>query len=303
MKRVLLQASRSTGCHVPSCYRRVRAFRPCELRPARRPSPLRNRRQERHRQNRQSKSPRQNRKQAERLPAPPRDATLEVIAAGGSPIEVKRVGITMFGNEQTELPSDAWGIDDLVFARIRAAAGGNVAVRRIAYASGAFNSYNQPAKRTIADAKENFTAIVRQVAANSRCARYIVVVRTVGSLSGTNQSLTGVGVYTHGPFGKAAVYDFCPHRHIRRTNLCDREDLVEISGRDCLNPCLASPRTTPFAKRLVLSFRLPRRARRETRNCVRRPVPCSPRNSTISCLNISRNESYRCRHAKDKDLA
>jgi hypothetical protein len=123
-----------------------------------------------------------------------------VIAAAGSPIGLKKVGITIFGNEYSELPSDAWGIDDLIFARVRAAAGPRVAVRRIAYAKEAFESYDHPEKRIIKDARENFTAIVRQVAAKSRCARYIAVVRYVGNLSGTNQSLAGVGVLAHGPF-------------------------------------------------------------------------------------------------------
>jgi hypothetical protein len=142
-------------------------------------------------------------------PAGPSEACdLGVIAAAGNPIGWKKVGLTMFGNEYSELPADAWGIDDLVFSRVRAAAGTGVTVRRIAYARDAFDSYNHPEKRTISDAKESFVAIVRQIAANSRCARYMVVTRTVGSLAGTNQSLTGIGVYTHGPFGKAAVFAF-----------------------------------------------------------------------------------------------
>jgi hypothetical protein len=133
---------------------------------------------------------------------------LGVIAAAGSPIEVKKVGITIFGNEIRQLPSDAWGIDDLIFARVRAAAEAGIAVRRIAYAKDAFATYNHPERNAVRDARENFTAIIRQIAAKSRCKRYIVIARYSGGLPGTNQSLTGVGVYTHGPFGKAAVFAF-----------------------------------------------------------------------------------------------
>src|SRR5450759_3084890 len=75
-------------------------------------------------------------------------------------------------------------IDDLIVARVRAAAGAGIAVRRIAYAKEAFDTYNHPEKRTISDARENFTAIVRQVAANTHCAGYIVVARSVGSYPG-----------------------------------------------------------------------------------------------------------------------
>jgi hypothetical protein len=81
-------------------------------------------------------------------------------------------------------------------------------VRRIAYSKEAFESYNHPEKRLISDARENFAAIVRQIAANTHCARYIVITRRVGSLPGTNQSLTGMGVVTHGPFGRATVFAY-----------------------------------------------------------------------------------------------
>lgn len=131
---------------------------------------------------------------------------LGVITAAGSPLVWKKVGITIFGNEQSEFPSDAWGIDDLAFSRVRAAVSPTIKVKRLAYARDAFESYNNPEKRLIKDARENFTDIVRRVAANSHCARYLVVVRSAGALPGTNQSLTGVGVYTHGPFGRAAVF-------------------------------------------------------------------------------------------------
>jgi len=124
------------------------------------------------------------------------------------PIGLKKIGITVFGNEYSEVPFDAWGIDDLIVARVRAAAGAGIAVRRIAYAKDAFESYRQPEKRLIRDARENFVSIVRQIATNCRCARYIVVIGSVGGYPGTNQVLSGVGVTTRGPFGHAAVFAF-----------------------------------------------------------------------------------------------
>ena len=56
---------------------------------------------------------------------------LGVIAAAGTPIGLKKIGITVFGNEYSEVPFDAWGIDDLIVARVRAAAGARIAVRRM----------------------------------------------------------------------------------------------------------------------------------------------------------------------------
>src|ERR1700737_3681398 len=97
---------------------------------------------------------------------PPRDdgrCDLGIIAAAGSPIGLKKVGKTLFGNEYAEVPSDAWGIDDLIVARVRAAAGPGIAVRRIAYAREALESYNHPEKRLIKEAGENFTPLITKV--------------------------------------------------------------------------------------------------------------------------------------------
>jgi hypothetical protein len=134
---------------------------------------------------------------------------LGVIAAAGSPIGLKKVGITVFGNEYSEVPYDAWGIDDLIVARVRAAAGSRVAVLRIAYGKEAlFELYEKPGKGPFNNPRENLTAVVRKIAANSHCTRYVVVTRFIGNLPGTNQSLEGVGVLSQGPFGSAAVFAY-----------------------------------------------------------------------------------------------
>src|ERR1700737_2272465 len=124
---------------------------------------------------------------------PPRDdgrCDLGIIAAAGSPIGLKKVGKTLFGNEYSEVPSDAWGIDDLIVARVRAAAGAGIAVRRIAYGKEALSElYQKPGKGLFNNPRENLTAAVRQIAASSHCARYIVITKFIGNLPGTNQSL------------------------------------------------------------------------------------------------------------------
>lgn len=127
----------------------------------------------------------------------------------GSPIALKKIGITIFGNEYSEVPSDAWGINDLIVARVRAAAGAGVAVRRIAYGREAmYELYEKPGKGLFNNPGENLTEAVRHIATSSHCARYIVVTRFIGNLPGTNQSLEGMGVMTHGPFGRAAVFAY-----------------------------------------------------------------------------------------------
>jgi hypothetical protein len=143
---------------------------------------------------------------------PPADdgrCDLGVISAAGSKIGLKKVGITMFGNEYSEVPFDAWAIDDLIVARVRAAAGAGVAVRRIPVGKEAlFNLYEKPGKGLFNNPKENLREAVRQIAANTHCARYIIVRKFIGQLAGTNQTLDGIGVVTHGPFGRAAVFAY-----------------------------------------------------------------------------------------------
>jgi len=130
-------------------------------------------------------------------PAESGPCQLGVVPAPGDTFVVQKVGLTIFGNEQTEVPVDGWGFDDLVVARVRAAAPG-VAVRRIARAKEAFAPYDRPAPALFRNARDDLTAIIRQITANAGCERYLVVTRLAGHLDGTNQILRGVGVLNYG---------------------------------------------------------------------------------------------------------
>jgi len=130
-------------------------------------------------------------------PAESGPCQIGVISAAGDLFTVKKIELMVFGNEQTEIPIDAWGLDDLIVARVRAAAPG-AAVRKIAYAKGAFDPwYHGRGSGFFNNPGENLTAVVRPIAANTNCERYIVVTRFSGSLAGTNQALDGIGVFTN----------------------------------------------------------------------------------------------------------
>jgi hypothetical protein len=116
----------------------------------------------------------------------------------GDQFVVQKVGITIFGNEYTEVPIDAWGLDDLVIARVRAATAPGTGVRRIAYPKAAFAPYDHPAPALFRDAHGDLTAIVRQITATAGCERYVVVTKFSGQLDGTNQILRGIGVLNRG---------------------------------------------------------------------------------------------------------
>jgi hypothetical protein len=108
-----------------------------------------------------------------------------------------KVGLTVFGNEETEIPIPTWGVDDLVVARVRAAASG-LRVRKLSCAKGTFDPYYYPPGRLFGNSRNDLMNIVRQIAANSRCERYVAVAKFDGQFGGTNQVLRGIGVVNHG---------------------------------------------------------------------------------------------------------
>ncbi|WP_246776384.1 hypothetical protein [Bradyrhizobium sp. CCBAU 53351] len=119
-----------------------------------------------------------------------------MIAGTGDIFVVQKIGLTVFGNDYAEVPV-SWGLDDLVFARARAAAG-NTPVRRISYAKGALDSYYHPKSGLFRNQRQELSNLIRQVAGNAGCERYLVIMRSEGQLDGTNQSLSGIGIFSRG---------------------------------------------------------------------------------------------------------
>jgi hypothetical protein len=119
---------------------------------------------------------------------------LGIIAAAGDRFMVKKIGFTVFGNDEAEVPIEAWGLDDLIVDRFRAAAGSKIPVVRLAYPKAAFEPYYHPQSRILGNPRDDLTAIVRQIAATAHCERYVAVTRLTGEFPGTNQTLSGVGV-------------------------------------------------------------------------------------------------------------
>jgi hypothetical protein len=133
-----------------------------------------------------------------------------VIPAIGDKFVLEHIGLTVFGNEFTDAPIEPWGLDELVVARVRAAAAGQ-SVKRIAYAKGAFDAYYHPPRELFRDPSNDLVNVVRQVAAKTNCERYLVVTRFAGQVPGTNQGAEGVGVITNwssGAFKTASLFAF-----------------------------------------------------------------------------------------------
>jgi hypothetical protein len=130
-------------------------------------------------------------------PAESGPCRIGVIAATGDVLTMQKVGLTVFNNEYAEVPV-TWGFDDLIVARARSAAGGTP-VRRIPYAKDAFDSYYKPQSTSFfRNTREELTTLVRQIAGNTGCERYVLITRSKGKLEGTNQMLEGIGVLNWG---------------------------------------------------------------------------------------------------------
>ena len=93
---------------------------------------------------------------------------------------------------------NGWGLDDLPFARVRAATGADPSVRRIAYPTGAFEPYYNPKSRFLPDPNEGLPAIVRSITANANCERYLVITKYNGTVPGTKMEIKGIGAYSQG---------------------------------------------------------------------------------------------------------
>lgn len=144
-------------------------------------------------------------KPAAKKPAAPK-AKAETAAASGPCIGVfpllfdqfgvRKIGITVFGNDFKQIKVDNWGLDDLVVERLRSAVGPALAVRRIAVDKALFEGYI-PGIGIFQNRDTKAPEIIRQAAGQTRCERYVVVTRAASQYVG-NQPIYGLGVVNSG---------------------------------------------------------------------------------------------------------
>jgi hypothetical protein len=141
---------------------------------------------------------------ATRKPAPPKpDAAAQsgpcgigVIPHIGESFALQSFGITVFGNEIKKFPIESWGLDDLLVARVRAAAGPHFAVRRMAYPDNAFATFDDPPP--FHNGENDLKEIAQTVSRTGGCERYIVAVRDAIRIGDSNIIVRGIGVFHRG---------------------------------------------------------------------------------------------------------
>jgi hypothetical protein len=125
-----------------------------------------------------------------------RGRCIGVIPHIGDRFVVQTIGVMAFGNDLKEVPIESWGLDDLVVARVRAAAGASVAARRIAYPASAFEPFDHPPSRLFRNAEKDLKSVVQAIASTGGCERYVVVVKDTNADRMTNQTFTGIGIFS-----------------------------------------------------------------------------------------------------------
>jgi hypothetical protein len=132
------------------------------------------------------------RKESSGKPAPARSEPcgLGVLVAIGDEFMVKKVGL--YADHVKMVPIESWGLDDLVFARIRAAARG-VAVRRIPY-SKSLQPSEELKNRFFRDQRAEQVDVMRQATAGTNCERYVLVGRSISKFRESNVTVRGIGI-------------------------------------------------------------------------------------------------------------
>lgn len=120
--------------------------------------------------------------------------SLCVISAIGEKFVLKKIGFTVFGNEETELPLDPWKLDDLVIEKVNALLGNRYAVWKIDYPKGALSEPKGGGFQLFLDSTTWFRDRFRKIVAGQQCDLYLVVSNTISRFGSTNQSVAGLGM-------------------------------------------------------------------------------------------------------------
>jgi hypothetical protein len=126
---------------------------------------------------------------------------MRVISNTSDVFTVEKVGFTTFDTRRDRIPI-SWGLDDLIFARIKSI--GGAGVRRIAVTGEAIERYNRP--KAFWQQEDSPGDVIRRIAGTMECRRYPVITRQTGRLPNTNIALTGIGIVNHSIFGSTLVF-------------------------------------------------------------------------------------------------
>jgi hypothetical protein len=124
-------------------------------------------------------------------PAAPAMSKIGIVSAIGDKLYLRKVGVTVFGNESQERAIDSWRIDDLMTAKLRSALAGRFEVRPVTYRRAAFANLEN---RFAIGVEQLRAETVRAEVSPQGLDAYLIVNKGIGQFGQTNQTLFGLGL-------------------------------------------------------------------------------------------------------------
>jgi hypothetical protein len=167
---------------------------------------------------------------------------LGVIVSVGDEFMVAKIGLTIFQNNEKVVPIESWGLNDLVFARVRAAAPPGVTVLRIPYSKAAFPPREETKNQWFRDERAELVDLMRRITNGTNCQRYVLVSKSISKFNDLNWTVRGIGIVDHD----------VPLR--RRTYLFALSYIRVFDGRDfsIIRQGSALTHLDPLVKRMLL---------------------------------------------------
>ena len=168
--------------------------------------------------------------------------SLGVIVSVGDEFMVSKIGLTIFQKKETVVSIESWGLNDLVFARVRAAAPSGATVLRIPYSKSAFPPREEAKNQWFRDEKAELVDLMRRITNGTNCQRYVLVSKSISRFNDLNWTVCGIGIVDHD----------VPLRH--RTYLFALSYIRVFDGRDfsIIKQGSALTHLDPLVKRMLL---------------------------------------------------
>ena len=132
---------------------------------------------------------------------------LGVIVVVGDEFMVKRIGVTQFQSSETNVPIN-WGLEDLIFARVRAAAPRGLAVLRIPFDKSKLPKRDESKTGLFRDEKAELADFMRKATEGTSCQRYVWVGNSISQFGSSGYRVRGIGIVNHDVLVGHRIYFF-----------------------------------------------------------------------------------------------
>ncbi|WP_280709666.1 hypothetical protein [Bradyrhizobium sp. BR13661] len=138
------------------------------------------------------------RREATGKPASADPCDFGVVVTTGDEFTLQTTGLTIFQYKKTVIPIPGWGLNDLIFARIRATIPAGVSVLRIPYNPAKFPPHDESKDtlkdRLFRDLNAELAEYMRQVAKGTNCRHYIQILNSISPIGSSNYTVRGFGI-------------------------------------------------------------------------------------------------------------